>query len=80
MAQKHSLDTIQMVLPKIKEQLDVVKILVGIVDANMPALLKSEERELTTKVYALDVSLFVNINEAESETTKNMERFKRSLK
>lgn len=72
MAQKHSLDTIQMVLPKIKEQLDVVKILVGIVDANMPALLKSEERELTTKVYALDVSLFVNINEAESETTKNM--------
>jgi dynein heavy chain len=74
------LDTIQLVLPKIKEQLDAVKILVAIVETNMPSLLKKEEKELTQEVYILDVNLFININEAESQTTKNMERFKRSLK
>ena len=38
--QKHSLDTIQLILPNIKEQLDTVKILVGLVETNMPTLLK----------------------------------------
>lgn len=46
----------------------------------MPILLKKEEKDLTQEVYQLDTNLFININEAESQTTKNMERFKKSLK
>lgn len=78
--QKHSLDTILLILPKIKQQLSTIKTLYSLVETNIPSLLKPEDKTICQEVYTYDNNLLTNINEAESQTTKNMQRFKTTLK
>ena len=78
--QKHSLDCILLELPQIKEQLEAVKTLLTEIEANSPTMLKKEDREAVNEVSALHLNLFVSINDAEAQTTKNMERFRKTLK
>lgn len=40
--QKNCLDKVQSQLPAIKEQLDTVKVLMGLVETNMPTLIKNK--------------------------------------
>lgn len=50
------------------------------IEDNFPTLLRKDDKDQVAEVSTLHLNLFVSINDAEAQTTKNMERFKKTLK
>lgn len=78
--QKNSLDKIYAELPLRRESLYVLHGLFQALSDNNVEEIKKEDRELAVALNQLESTITVSINEAETSTAKNIDRFKKSLK
>lgn len=78
--QKNSLDKIYAELPQRRESLYVLHGLFQALSDNNVEEIKKEDRELAVSLNQLESTITVSINDAETSTAKNIDRFKKSLK
>lgn len=78
--QKNALDQIYKELPERREQLNVIEELVKLLIERNVEDLGKEQKDLAHEIVSMENSLNVAINDAETSTAKNIDRFKKHLK
>lgn len=78
--QKNSLDKIYEDLPARRESLSVLHGMYNALAESKVEEIKKDDTELAVVLNSLESSINVAINEAETSTAKNIDRFKKSLK